>query len=314
VSTAERPRLDDQPETQPRLYLACPLTGLGPAVRRQIEADVAIVKHAILNETHLDRIDAETWPLSVYAPIEHTSPWKNDGLAATDVYRRNLRMVHDSDALIVLAEKGGSAGVGQETEWASRLGLPIAFLCAGPAISRQIAGCPGLILVQSYNKDAATLEDIVKNFVRRWKPVILDGPRRRASRIARFEPMTLRLRGAWQSCRNRTDVAAQIRVDVEYLELTLSDPRYVAVMPTDTIIALSRELNVPLGGLDRRGTFALPVPMLRALIAVAAEDGWADDVIEALIYDGRAAIEEADPLDLKTVGGWRSLRERRAGG
>ena len=311
MSTAEMPILDQAPEGSPRLYVACPLTGLSTAVRRQVEADVSIVKTAVRSETCLDRVAADSWPLSVYAPIDHTGPWRNDGLSPAEVYRRNLSMVHDSDAVIVLAEKGGSAGVGQELEWASRLGLPIAFLSASTALSRQIAGAPALIHAQSYNKDAGTLEDIVKNFLRRWKPVILDGPRRRASRVVRFDPITLRLRGAWQSCRNRTSVAAQIRVDLGYLELTLSDARYVATMPIDTLLALARELDVSLGGLDRDVTSSLPVPVLRALMAAASEDGWSDALVQALLYDGRAAIELAEAIDLTTLSGWRELRGRR---
>lgn len=308
MSTAELPIMDEAAEGNPQLYLACPLTGLTNSVRRQIDSDVAIVKRAIMAETRLDRVDADSWPLNVYAPIDHTGPWANDGLGPAEVYRLNLSKVHDSDSLIVLAEMGGSAGVGQELEWASRLGLPIAFLSASQGVSRQIQGAPALMLAQSYNKHADTLEDLVKNFLRRWKPMILDGPRRRASRVVRFEPITLRLRGGWQSCRNRTNVAAQIRVDVAYLELTLSDPRYVATMPVDTLLALANELDVPLSGLDRSGEFALPVPMIRALMAAAGEDGWSDALVQALIYEGRAAIEEGETIDLKTVSGWRSLK------
>jgi hypothetical protein len=310
MSTAEREILHEAPEGSPQLYLACPLTGLTDAVRRQIDSDVAIVKRAVTAETRLDRVDADSWPLNVYAPIDHTGPWASDGLSPHEVYRLNLSKVHDSDALLVLAEKGGSAGVGQELEWASRLGIPIAFLSASQTVSRQIAGAPALMLAQSYNKHADTLEDLVKNFLRRWKPMILDGPRRRASRVVRFQPITLRLRGAWQSCSNRTNVAAQVRVDVEYLELTLSDPRYVATMPVDTLLALAHQLNVSLGALDRSKALALPVPMMRAVMAAADEGGWPDDTVEALMYKGRAAIELGDVIDLRTVAAWRGLHER----
>jgi len=301
-------RVDDRPS----IYLACPLTGLTAAVQRQIESDVVIVRQAIERETELDRLSVETWPVAVYAPINHTPPWKEDGLPPIEVYRRNLDAVHNADALIVLAERGGSAGVGQELEWASRLGLPIAYVTASPVVSRQIAGSPAFISASSYNKDPATLESKIRNFMRLWKPVILDGPRRRASRQMRFEPITLRLRGAWQSCRNSTEVAAQIRVDLNYLELMLSDSRYVAMMPTDTLLALAHALDVPLAGLEQPSLVMLPIPFMRSLMAAAAEDGWQDDVVQRLIYEGRAAIDRSDTVDLRTVTAWRVLHARLA--
>lgn len=310
MSALELPIQENTSDELPRVYLACPLTGLTAAAQRQIEADVAIIKQAVERETKLDRLAGDSWPVTVYAPINHTPPWKEDGLPPAAVYRQNLGAVHDSDALIVVAEKGGSAGVGQELEWATRLGLPIAYLTAGTHVSRQIAGAPAFISPQSYNKNPEVLEDHVKNFLRRWKPMILDGPRRRASRLVRFEPITLRLRGAWQSCANPTEVAAQVRVDINYLELALSDPRYVAVMPMDTLLALGHQLGVSLRSLEPGPSFALPVPALRALMAAAGEDGWSDDVVQRLIYEGRSSIECGDGTDLTTISSWRTLRGR----
>jgi len=305
---AQRPDVDPG-EERPRIYLACPLTGLTSGVQRQIESDIALVRQAIERETDLDRIDAERWPVALYAPIAFSAPWKGDGLAPAEVYRQNLDAVHDADALIVLAEKGGSAGVGQELEWGSRLGIPIAYLTASNVVSRQIAGTPALIAAHSYNKDPETLESKVRNFLRRWKPVILDGPRRRASRALRFEPITLRLRGAWQSCSDPTGVAAQIRVDVQYLELVLSDPRYVAMMPTETLLSLAHALDVPLSGLERPRVLMLPVAAMRALMAAAAEDGWSDSRVEQLVYKGRAAMESSAAYDLLTISGWRAFNQ-----
>jgi len=291
----------------PRIYLACPLTGVTARDRRQLCSDVEVVKAAIERATGLDKLDDEAWPVAVYAPIEQTAPWGNDGLSPTQVYRRNLSEVHDADALIVLAERGGSAGVGQEIEWAARLGLPVSYLSASGDVSRQIAGIPGFVTAQSFNSDPRTLSLHVTNFLRLWKPAITDGPRRRRSRTFRYEPTTLRLRGAWQTCPNRTNVAAQVRVNIEYLELALSDPRYLASMATETLIELAHHLRVPLTGLEPVPTFVIPVTSLRPLMAAASEEGWDDTTVQRLLYEGRDRISRIAPVDLQTMAGWRTL-------
>lgn len=290
------------------MYLACPLTGLSTAARRQIACDIAIVKQAIERQTVADKVTFESWPVSIYAPLEHTPPWKEDNLSAAQVYRCNLDAIHGSDALIVLAESGGSAGVGQEFEWAIRLGIPILYLTAERQVSRQIAGAPAFVSAQSYAKDPETLESHVRNFLRRWRPLIEDGPRRRASRQLRFEAVTQRLRAAWQGCSNPTDVAAQVRVDIQYLELALSDPRYIAVMAVDTLLALAHQLNVPLTTLEPTATFVLPIPVIRALMATAAQEGWDDATVTRLLFEGRAALESGGALDITTITGWRRIQ------
>lgn len=294
--------------TEASIYLACPLTGLRDFDRRQLNSDIQAVKRAIECETLHDRLEPDSWPLSVYAPFDHTAPWKGDELSPAEVYERNLDAVHNADALIVLAEKGGSAGVGQEVEWSIRLGLPILFLTAEGDISRQIKGAPGFVSPQSYNKDTATLESHVRNFLQRWKPLILDGPRRRASRHFRYEALTARLRAAWQGCADPTGVAAQVRVDVQYLELALGDPRYVAMMPMDTLISLARELDVSTTTLHANPRFVLPPAMVRALMAAAEQHAWSDDLVERLMYEGRAALERVAAFDLDTKSGWHRLR------
>lgn len=291
-----------------RLYLACPLTDLDLPARRQVRSDVAAVKRAVERATDVDRVEAEAWPVAVYAPIDHTAPWGEDGLSAHEVYCQNLREIHASDGLIVLAEKGGSAGVGQELEWAIQLRIPVLYLTAAGVASRQISGSPAFISARIYNNDTATLEDHVKNFLRQWRPLILDGPARRESRRLRFEAITTRLRAAWQSCSNRTDVAAEARIDLQYMELALTDPRYVAVMATDTLLTLAHLLQVPLQTLDPGPSFVLPVAMLRPLMAAAAEEGWEDGVIERLLHEGRAAVQQGTESGLSTILGWKRLR------
>ncbi len=271
----------------PKLYLACPLTGLAEDARRQINSDVVAVQRAVEAVTVGERVDDACWPVSVYAPIEHE--------------------VHASDALIVLGENGASAGVGQELEWAIRLGIPILYLTAGRDVSRQVQGAPAFLQTQSYNGDTRTLESHVKNFMRLWRPMILDGPRRRESRRLRYEAVTKRLRAAWQTCPKPTEVAAQVRVDIRYLELALSDPVLVSVMPAETLISLAHELDVALTSHSPQRLLVLPIPALRALLAAAEADGWPDEDVERLMIHGRAASERSAGIDLTTISGWRSL-------
>jgi hypothetical protein len=294
----------------PRIYLACPLTDLDAKSQRQIRSDVLAAKRAIEAVTIVDRVDSERWPIVVYAPIDHTAPWKKDALSPEEVYSRNLAEVHAADALIVIAENGGSAGVGQELEWSVRLGVPILYLTADSAISRQILGAPGFIQAQAYGSDALTLESHVKNFLRQWKPLILDGPRRRQSRQLRYLAVAQRLRAAWEGCSNPTLVAAQVRVDVRYLELSLSDPGLLSVMPIETLISLAHELDVDLASHSPRRSMSLPVPALRALLAAAETDGWSDSDVQRLMFYGCAALERGDTLDLSTLAAWRTLYGR----
>jgi hypothetical protein len=114
----------------PRLYLASPLTGLNKKDQRAICLEVSGLKAAIQKFTVDDRTHGDAWPLSIYAPLEHTAPWNNDGLSAASIYDRNLSEVLDSDGLVVIGDDGLSAGVGQEIAWASTAGLPILCLTA----------------------------------------------------------------------------------------------------------------------------------------------------------------------------------------
>jgi nucleoside 2-deoxyribosyltransferase len=296
----------------PQIYVACPLTGLAPAACRQINSDVHAVTQAIEAVTFGDRMDDERWPVRVYSPIDHTAPWRQDGLSAAQVYRRNLDEIHASDALIAIGEGGASAGVGQELEWAIRLGIPILYLAASD-VSRQIQGAPAFLQAQTYGNDARTLESHVKNFMRLSRPMILDGPRRRESRRLRYEAVTQRLRARWQTCPNPTEVAAQVRADIRYLELTLSDAVLVSAMPAETLISLAHELDVALTSHSPQHPVVLPVPALRALLAAAEAGAWPDEDVERLIMHGRAALERNTDIDLTTISGWRSLHRDLAG-
>ena len=68
--------LDPDPADEvPRIYLASPLTNLERDERLSLLSQVENVKNRIDRMTVGDRAHGEGWPVSVYAPIEHTPPW-----------------------------------------------------------------------------------------------------------------------------------------------------------------------------------------------------------------------------------------------
>lgn len=288
----------------PRIYLACPLTNLTADRRRVLTSEVSQVRMSIESATVDDRVSDEAWPVAIYAPIDATAPWGNDGLSASAIYERNFSEVLDADALIVLADIAASAGVGQEVEWACRLGIPVLYLTPSPGASRQIQGIAGAITCAAYSFDASTLSAIVTNFLRQNRLRILDGPRRRESRRLRFEALTARLRIAWQSCSDPTGVAARCALSPVFVPLMLADPGRVAVMSVDSLMMLAAELGVPL---STAPGLQLPVASMRALVLAAAEDAWDDRTVERLRLHGLAAISADPELDLATLDAWRTL-------
>jgi hypothetical protein len=287
----------------PRIYLACPLTNLRADRRRVLSSEAEQVKSCIERITVGDRIDAEMWPVTVYAPLDNTAPWLEDGLSPASVYARNFAEVLDSDAVIVLADDAASAGVGQEVEWASRLGVPILYLSSGPTVSRQIEGTPALIRCVAYKSDSATLSAHVAKFLRDNRTRIIDGPRRRASRRLRFETPCTQLRHRWHSCADPTGVAARCALQPAVVDLALADPARVAMLSADTLTMLCAELRVALSPAMRQ----LPVRAVRALILTAEADGWSDLTVERLRLHALAAVVADPHVDLDTLDAWRRL-------
>ena len=305
--------VDEQPELLnlgavaetevPRIYLASPLTNLQREERISLLSQVENVKSRIDRMTVGDRADGEGWPVSVYAPIEHTAPWQADGLSAADVYQRNLTELLDSDALIVIAARAASAGVGQEIEWAARAPMPILYLSSGNSISRQIAGIPAAITVQTYGDDYSLLGKKVGFFLQAQRHEICDGPRRRASKRLRFAVLTQQLQQAWARAANRTEMAANCGLTIPMIESMLAGSARVATMPVDALTALCAELGVAPLGTGRQ----LAIPAMRALIAAAEQFGWDDSMVETVRARG-LEILGAEPFPrLHTPERWRAL-------
>lgn len=290
----------------PQLYLACPLTNLSPQQRRALKSEIAQVRMIVEQVTVGDRVVDEQWPLTIYAPIDNTAPWSNDGLSPSHVYEGNLAKVLDSDAALVLADRTASAGVGQEIEWACRAGIPVLYLSSGEAVSRQILGIPGTLVAVAYNGDSDTLAAHVANFLSQQRHRISDGPRRRASRRLRFEPLAASLRRAWQRCPDPTGLAARCALSPTYVPMMLADSARVAMMPADTLTMLCTELNVPL----TPAATQLPIPATRAMILAATDQGWSDTTVERLRLHAIAALAVDPDHDLATIGAWNELYAR----
>jgi len=288
----------------PRVYLASPLTNLSYGQRRCLGSEIALVKACIEQFTIGDRVEGERWPVGLYVPFDNTAPWKKDGLGASQVYERNLAELLDSDALIVLADRAASAGVGQEIEWAARAGMPVLYLSGSESISRQIQGIPASITCVAYGHDSDTLTAQLANFLRQWRTRIQDGPRRRASRRLRYESLTSRLRAAWTTASDPTGIAARSSLHPNLIHMTLADPARVALMPIDTASMLCAELGVRLPASSAQ----LSIKATRALILTAIEESWPDETIERIRIHGLAATAREPGIDLDTLDAWRDLR------
>jgi hypothetical protein len=292
------------PAELPRIYVASPLTNLDKDQRRSLGCELKLVKTTVEQVTITNRPEGDNWPVTIYAPFDKTAPWKEDGLSPSQVYERNLTEILDSDALIVLADRAASAGVGQETEWATRIGIPILYLSSEAAVSRQIQGAPAAITAIACNGDSEKLTEQVTAFLHRWRPRIEDGPRRRSSRRLRLQPLASQLREKWVSAPDRTDLAARCNLEVHLIELTLADPTRLAILPVDTAIMLCAELGVALG----TPAAQLSVSATRALIRAAEHEHWSDAMVEELRLQGIVRGVLNPEFDLDTLDGWRSLR------
>jgi hypothetical protein len=293
----------DPEAEKPRIYLACPLSNLDRNEQLTMHSLVENVKNRIDQMTSGDRIDGEGWPVAVYAPIEHTAPWSDDGLPPREVYQRNLTELLDSDALIVVVGRAASAGVGQEIEWAVRAAMPILYLYSGDSISRQIAGIPAAITLQPYGEDFSLLGTKVGYFLQHQRLAICDGPRRRASKRLRFAVLTQQLQLAWACVANRTELAATCGLPIPMIDSMLADSARVAIMPVDALTALCAELGIDPLGAGRQ----LSVPDLRALMAAAEQFGWDDALVETVRARGLEILgAEPDPR-LNTPDRWRAL-------
>lgn len=298
-------------EELPQVYVACSLTHLEGDSRQAVAAQVALIERTILDLTVSLRVKGEEWPIKVHAPIRVSAPWATAAMSPSAVFRQNFIALQESDALIVHGQRG-SVGVGQEIEWATRLGLPTLYLSTDGRTSRQLAGGPGFVTVVNCQDDQDKLIHGVEDFLRHWKPQIVDGPRRRRSRRLRFQPLTLRLKAAWAASSDPTLAAAQCQLSVQQVELFLERPDHLAGIGLDSLLSLCNALGVDLdaafGPPLSRGQSRLPISATRALFAAATREGWHDDIIENLMIRAAERSRTGARPDLDTIDAWIRLR------
>lgn len=294
-------------EPLPRIYLACPLTNLAPARRGTVGLTIDVIRTTVEAVTFNDHAAGDRWPVSLYAPYNYSAPWNNDGLSSSAVYEKNLTELLDSDALIVVADQGASAGVGQEIEWASRSGLPILYLTTTTA-SRQIAGTPAHITCVAYGDDTTTMKAQLTNWLRASRLRIEAGPRRRDNRALRYASLTGRLDKAWRSTGDPTSTAARCNLHPNFISSVLANPARVALIAADTLSLLCAELGVRPPGANGQ----LRLHATRAWMAATETHGWDDRAAERLRMLGLAAQQQNAALDLDTSQSWVDLHAQHA--
>lgn len=300
------PALESSTEEVPLIYVACPLTNLTAAGRQSICATVDNIKLRIDQLTVADRVAMEQWPVAVYAPVEHSAPWKPDGRSPAAIYELNLGQVLNADAMIVLGDRTLSAGVGQEIEWAVRAGLPILYLTPGAAVSRQISGTPARLEVADFGSDMDTLRLRLDGWLRVNRTLIEDGPRRRRDRRLRYAAITSRLRDAWHTVSDPTSAAARCNLHPSVVDSLLRDPARVALMPSEWLERLTAELGVP----KAMSGPQLRIRALRAWLSYTASAGLDDAAAERLRLFALADVGSDPRRDFDTPAAWQQLAER----
>jgi hypothetical protein len=301
------PALESSTDEMPLIYVACPLTNLSTVGRQSICATVDNIKLRIEHLTVADRVAAEQWPVAVYAPVEHSAPWKEDGRSPADIYELNLGQVLDADAMIVLGDRTvTAAGVGQEIEWAVRAGLPILYLTPGAAVSRQISGTPARLEVADFGSDMDTLRLRLDGWLRVNRTLIEDGPRRRRDRQLQYAAITSRLRDAWRTVPDPTSAAARCNLHPSLVDSLLRDPARVALMPSEWLERLTAELGVP----KSMSGPQLRIRAVRAWLSYTASAGLDDAAAERLRLFALADVARDPRCDFDTPAAWRRLAER----
>ncbi|MEX2620546.1 MAG: hypothetical protein WD250_10030 [Egibacteraceae bacterium] len=179
------------------LYVASALTRLSEASgedARLLESELHAITQAI---SSLD-YDGLGFSLETYAPIEHSSAHRHQGLTPEQVFRQNcLEVLTRSDALIVHGWQPG-AGVGQEFAWAVlQAAIPVLWVQHGDhPVSRQILGTPGDVTFERFERPAQLVQ-IVQGWARSRRAVLSGGPYRRSNRALRWHGPTTAARRRW---------------------------------------------------------------------------------------------------------------------
>lgn len=277
----------------PLVYIATPLSHLEEEDdRRHVELLAHTVHRGVLD--HL-RESGEPWQVKLHLPIKSSAPWSGDGRDGKGVYELNsAKLAAEADALVMVAFRGGSTGMGQELAWAGGRSIPILYLQhAGATVSRQIEGMRSEydLTIDEYSKPESIGEVVGHWLVSRRVP-INDGPRRRSALALRYAERQRRLAETWQalSLDEQLHVMAVTGLMRGRIERILSDPLMLAA-------ATAREVGDLAGamGLEAAGElFSRPLPelraqQLRALSVATAEFEWDYEI--ALDLHTKARVE-----------------------
>lgn len=300
----------------PLLYVAIPMSHLEEGRDRDhVEMLAYAVDAAIREET---RQEHDPWAVRVHSPLKLTAPWKDDGWTEVDVYRINTGKIWcEADGLIVVADRGGSLGIGQEMEWAFNLQLPVLYLYRhGDPVSRQIrgAGTEYDVSIEAF-EGPESLRDVVGRWLAARRHVICDGPRLRAGREIRFDQVRLGVARAWRKLSDgeRQHIALTIRMPRVRIERLAADPLALAAASAEEMATLCGALGIPvLGDLSARPVPDLLPQQRAALGNAAAEFEW--DYETARDLERRARLELARGgvrrLPLASPQDWGEFRRR----
>lgn len=299
----------------PLIYVAMPLSQVPEEHRETIELLAFTVNETILQQT---RNEIEPWPVRVHSPIKHSAPWKEDGRTPEEIYELNSGMVWlEADAMVVIADRGGSLGIGQELAWACSLQLPILILHReGTSISRQAGGAAAEydIDLKAY-RDPEHMRDLLDAWLVSRRNQICDGPRRRVGRRGHMSSICSLLAERWEqlSAEERRHATMTIHLPHIRVERIFSDPLAMAAASVQELIAIGCAVGIDVLGLNR----TVPLPELahgqrEALAAAAAEFGWSAEKTlrlhdAARVELGRGGVRR---LPLASNNDWLQFSER----
>jgi hypothetical protein len=306
---------EDLGAESPLIYIGMPLSQLPKERREIVELLAFAVNETITQQT---RNEIAPWPVRVHSPIKHSAPWKQDDRSAEDVYRLNTDKVWlEADAMIVIAEKGGSVGIGQELAWACALQLPVLILHNEDTfISRQPRGTATEhdIEVKAY-REPEHLRDLVDSWLVSRRAEICDGPRRRLGRQGHFARASTLLGKRWGelTSEQRRHAEMTTRLSAARIERILSDPLALAAASVQELVAAGCAVGIDIFDLDRKS----PLPELRrgqreALASAASEFGWDPETTLRLHDQARAELGRGGVrrLPLASNQDWLEFAER----
>lgn len=299
----------------PLIYVAMPLSQVAEEHRETIELLAHTVTETIVGQT---RNESEPWPVRVHSPIKHSAPWKEDGRSAEEIYELNSAKIWlEADAMVVIADHGGSLGIGQELTWATSLQLPVVILHRkGTTISRQPRGAAAEydIELKEYN-DPEHMRDLLDGWLVSRRTQICDGPRRRIGRRGHLTRICELLAGRWEqlSPEERLHATMTSRLPAVRVERIISEPLAMAAASVQELMALGCAVGIDVLDLHR----SRPAPELapgqrEALAAAAAEFGWSHEETlrlhdAARVEMGRGGVRR---LPLASINDWLEFHGR----